>query len=126
MMRVLPALLTVLLSACAPVNIRGTVFSGEVGIIAAVPAGDKRLNDPGLPGVKVRVLQTGRSGAVVERTTDDQGRFSIPLEGTGALGSPMTIEASHAGHAFASESMPTPTQDTRVLIMLQPLRRPAP
>jgi hypothetical protein len=126
MMRALQVLLLVLLSACAPVNIRGTVFAGEVGIIAAVPADDARLKKPGLSGVKVRVLQTGRSGAVVERTTDEKGRFSVPLEGTGALGSPMTIEASLAGHAFASESMPTPTQNTRILIMLQPLRRPAP
>ncbi|MGP1272656.1 MAG: hypothetical protein ACTS22_04930 [Phycisphaerales bacterium] len=109
---------------CAPVSIRGTVIEGEISLIAVVDKSDPRLNQPGLGDAVVVVQQTGRSGAVVERDARGDGRFYVPLKGTGALSAPMGVEVRAPGYVRAiEESMPTPTKDQRLLVLLKPIGR---
>ena len=124
----LAALLSALgLGGCAPVSVRGTVISGEISLIAVVDKNDPRLEQPGIPDAKVVVRQTGRAGAVVERSSNTDGVFSVPLEGTGALSSPMGMVVSADGYLRANEeTMPTPTKDQRLLVLLKPMRRTEP
>ena len=114
-------LLGALVGGCAPVTIRGVVLPGEITTIAVVNQDDPRLKTPGIAEVDVTIYQTGTQGDVRSRTSNDLGRFGVPLRGTGALSKPLTIEARGEGYSPVRKSMPTPTTNERLLIYMQPL-----
>ena len=114
------------LVGCSPVNIKCKVLEGQLSTIAVVAGNDVRFEEDGIEGVEITVRQSGRAGDTVIRTTDDDGRASIPLAGTGALSRPMEVEVRAPGYVPAVTTMPTPTPGQRLLILLEPIRSRAP
>ncbi|MEM8756321.1 MAG: hypothetical protein AAGF47_00885 [Planctomycetota bacterium] len=114
-------------AACAPVAIRGTVIEGPISMIAVVDPDDPRLSQPGIAEATITVQQTGVIGPITERRSGEEGRFRLPLDGTGALSRPMSMQIAAEGYLAAVEpTMPTPGNDQRVLVVLQPMRQPSP
>ncbi|MEO0629708.1 MAG: hypothetical protein AAFY46_03145 [Planctomycetota bacterium] len=123
----LALLLTAGLVGCSPVKFRCIVLEGELSTIAVVSSSDPRFDQQGIEGAEITVRQTGRAGAVVTRSTNSQGRATIPLAGTGALSRPLGIKVAAPGFIPARiESMPTPTPGRGLVILLEPIGGSAP
>lgn len=111
------------LIGCSPVTIRGTVIEGELSTIAVISSSDPRFDEPGIAGAEVTIMQTGRTGDVISRTSNKDGKVALPLKGTGALSRPMRVEVRAPGYLPAViEQMPTPTSGQRLLVLLEPIR----
>lgn len=110
------------LVGCSPVKFKCIVLEGELSTIAVVSASDPRFNETGIEGAEVTIRQTGRAGAVVIRTTNENGRTTIPLAGNGALSRPLSVEVAAPGFIPARiPQMPTPTPGQGLVILLEPI-----
>ncbi|MEM9661091.1 MAG: hypothetical protein AAF937_02155 [Planctomycetota bacterium] len=115
-------LFTLVLGGCSPVRIKCVVLEGELSTIAVVSSSDPRFDEPGVAGAEIVVRQTGRAGDVIIRKTNERGRATIPLAGTGALSRPLSVEASAEGYIPARiAQMPTPTPGQGLLILIEPI-----
>ena len=112
-----------LLAACSPIVVKGKVIRGGLSMAATVPASDERLGDAGIKGVTIEAAQQGRLGEVVTATSRNDGSFSIPLKGNGSLSLPMTVKVTADGYLPAEVTLPTPTPEARLLVVLKPMRR---
>lgn len=109
----------------AAVTVRGKVVSGEVGLVAAVPSTDPRLNVQGLEGASVEIVGTAAplAGLVVaEGTTDRTGTFAVKLREPNAVRNPADFRVRAAGHGEVIGTMLIPPSDRRVLVLLKPSR----
>lgn len=110
------------LVACSPVKFKCIVLEGELSTIAVVSASDPRFDQTGVMGAEIIVRQTGRAGDVIVKTTNENGRATIPLAGTGALSRPLSVEVSAEGYIPARiGQMPTPTPGQALLILIEPI-----
>lgn len=114
--------LSLLVVGCAPVNVSGKVISGRLSVITAVPLNDTRLEGVGIAGANIKAQQEARQGTTLTAVADEQGVFSIPLKGDGALGQPITFTVEAEGYLSAQVSMPTPTPNEKLLVVLKPMR----
>jgi hypothetical protein len=114
--------LLVLIVGCAPVKVSGKVISGRLSVITAVPLSDPRLSGEGVVGAIVVANQEARQGTTLTAVADANGVFSIPLKGDGALGQPITFKVEADGFLSAQVTMPTPTPNEKLLVVLKPLR----
>ncbi|MBK7406092.1 MAG: DUF58 domain-containing protein [Phycisphaerales bacterium] len=69
-------------------TLAGRVIPGRAGLVTVVPSNDERLDDPGLGGVRVRVLAGGGgTSSLGEGVSKPDGSFSfrIPAVGSGRV-----------------------------------------
>ena len=121
-LRILTLPLVATLVACSPVLVKGKVIHGGLSMAATVPASDARLKDEGIEGVMIEAAQQGRLGEVVYAESKKDGSFTIPLKGNGSLSLPMTITVTADGYLPAKVTLPTPTPEARLLVVLKPMR----
>ncbi len=114
--------LTVLLTACAPVAVKGRVIAGELSVITAVPMGEARLSQPGVPGIRVIATQKINNNRTISAVSDKNGDFRIPLKGDAGLAQNLTFSIEGEGYLPVRVDMPTPTPQQRLLVVLKPLR----
>ncbi len=114
--------LSVFLTACAPVAVKGRVIAGQLSVIAAVQTGDPRLAEPGVPGMRVIATQKINNNRTISAVTDKNGDFRIPLKGDAGLAQNLTFSIEGEGYLPVQVEMPTPTPQQRLLVVLKPLR----
>ena len=114
--------LSAFITGCAPVKVTGKVISGRLSVITAVPLSDARLEGEGIALAQIIAVQEARQGTVLTFTADANGMFSIPLKGDGALGQPITFDVEAEGYLPAQVTMPTPTPNQKLLVVLKPMR----
>lgn len=114
--------LTFLLTACAPVSVKGRVIAGQLSVITAVPTGDSRLAEPGVPGIRVIATQKINNNRTISAVSDKNGDFRIPLKGDAGLAQNLTFSVEGEGYLPVRVDMPTPTPQQRLLIVLKPMR----
>lgn len=107
---------------CAPVSVKGKIISGNLSVITSVPNSDSRLEGPGVEGATITAVQEARETISLSATSDKDGLFSIPLKGDSALGQAMSFQVEAEGFLPARVSMPTPTPNETLLIVLKPMR----
>ncbi|PHQ82366.1 MAG: hypothetical protein COB69_02050 [Phycisphaera sp.] len=114
--------LSMLIIGCAPVKVTGKVISGRLSVITSVPPGDARLKGEGIAFANIVAVQEARHNTILTAVADANGMFSIPLKGDGALGRPITFEVQAEGYLPAQVTMPTPTPNQKLLVVLKPMR----
>jgi len=124
---VLPATVLVAALGCQPYELAGVVVAarGEPGGVRVVKQDDERLNSPGLAETTVILtldpdsLRPIRLGSV---TTDEQGRFRMPVDETGAgfLEYDLGVYARKKGFAPTWQQLPLPARGRRLVVLMQP------
>ena len=124
--RTLPALglllLPLLLGACSPVTVEGKVISGNLSVITSVIDGDARLEGGGIEGASIAAIREGRHLETMTATSDEDGEFKFPLKSDAALSRPMTYKVTAEGFLPAQVTLPTPTPNEKLLVVLKPIR----
>lgn len=111
-------------------TVTGKVIPGEVSFIGVVDASDKRLKDPGIPGVEVAAgTDPSRpvAAAVLGRgTSDKSGNVVVRIKDEGSYAGPFAFNATKDGYVPATGLMPIPSTDRRLLVILKPASAGAP
>lgn len=116
---VLFAILTV---GCSPVTVNGKIIAGNLSVITAVPVSDSRLEGEGVEGATISAVQEARATVTLTAVSDEEGVFAIPLKGDSALGQAMSFQVEAEGYLPARVTMPTPTPNESLLVVLKPIR----
>lgn len=115
--------LAILLTACAPVAVKGRVIAGQLSLITSVPTSDARLAEPGIEGVRIVATQKINNNRTILGVSDKDGNFRIPLKGDAGLAQNIAFSAEAEGYLPARIDMPTPTPQQRLLVVMKPLQR---
>ena len=112
------------LAGCHSYEMHGKVIAGADSAVLVVDRDDPRLDQPGIPGVVVRVTidpDRGR-GQTTSGISDMDGRFTVPVDvfAGGALDYESRVLARLAEHEPAMVTFRLPRSRQRVLIMLGP------
>ena len=111
-----------LLAGCAPLTMRGKVIQGAVAYVALVDETDARLDGPGVAGVRVwarSATSLGEESRLGQTTSDENGRFTLPIKNSNALNEQITVSARADGFALSRAQVFAPRRDQRVLVILQ-------
>lgn len=114
--------LTALAVGCSPVTVKGKVIAGNLSVITAVATTDSRLEGEGVGGATISAVQEARSTVTLTAVSDEEGVFAIPLKGDSALGQAMSFQVEAEGYLPARVTMPTPTPNESLLVVLKPIR----
>ncbi|MCA9274026.1 MAG: hypothetical protein KDA31_13395 [Phycisphaerales bacterium] len=114
--------LSALLVGCSPISVKGRVIAGQLSVITAVPTGDARLAQEGIPDVRILAVQQINNNRTTPAVSGKHGDFSIPLKGDAGLAKNLTFSVEADGYLPVRVEMPTPTPQQRLLIVLKPLR----
>lgn len=114
--------MTFVLTACAPVSVKGRVIAGQLSVITSVPKGDSRLEQPGVPGIRVIAIQKINNNRTISVVSGKNGDFRIPLKGDAGLAQNLTFSIEGEGYLPVRVDMPTPTPQQRLLVVLKPMR----
>ncbi len=104
-------------------TIAGKVIEGNMSFVGAVDDRDPRLEGPGLEGATITgIASAGPSeGATLGSiTTDKKGEFKLPVRIQRALIYPIEFTASHPGYLDARQTMSSPGEGRKLLIMMRP------
>jgi hypothetical protein len=118
------ALAALLLAGC-DYELQGVVVTGAVPEVRVVSRDDPRLQQGGLVHAQVvgtidpESLNAERLRAVV---TDEQGRFTLPVDATGAgmLEYKLGLFVRHTGFSPTEDTIDLPPSRKRLLIVLSP------
>ena len=94
------------LTACAKPRLEGLVIPGPIGVVAVIDSDDTRLDQVGIPGAHVRVSLTGNDRTLVDTTTDEEGRFSIPTTGDRMARGTVRVIVQAEGYARVDKTVP--------------------
>lgn len=105
--------------------VRGRVVSGTVGQAVSVSPQDERLQEQGLPGLKVYVLSKGGSasqgrGLYASAVSDEFGDFELEFPSGTFPSDVVTIQVSGEGIYTARSSTYMPTQGGNLLCIVIP------
>ena len=119
------ALCLLALTGCAGYRLQGVVIEGKTPAIFLVDKDDSRLTQPGLANAVVQVTidpheMSPKTLAPV--SSDDRGRFEAVVgePGAGLLEYQASILCRLTGYQAATQEMPLPPSDKRLLIVLVP------
>ncbi|GAB5495156.1 MAG: hypothetical protein Phyf2KO_02360 [Phycisphaerales bacterium] len=107
---------------CSPVTVKGKIIPGNLSVITAVPLSDSRLEGEGVAGATISAVQEARTSVTLTAESNEQGEFTIPLKGDSALGQAMSFQVEAEGYLPARVTMPTPTPNESLLVVLKPIR----
>ena len=120
-------MLMVLSVGCsAPYTLRGKVIPGNISYSLVVGNADERLDDPGIGGVKIRLVSDPdklKREIMGETITKSDGTFEIPFEtvGAGLMLYNVGITARLDGYApTVSSGFNLPPSARRVLVLMVP------
>lgn len=119
------------LTGCESYSMRGHVIRGDASYIEIVDADDERLDDRGIPGVRVGAhMDPGRLNRefLGSSTTDQNGSFELPIDefGAGFLEYDISVVAYKKGYLGAEQFFVMPPKEKRVLVILAPGNDPDP
>jgi hypothetical protein len=116
---------SVALGGCAATRtVRGKVLSGEAGIATVVPSNDLRLEEPGVPGVRVWITDgSSGMGSVAEATSKGDGSFSLRVP-EAAMTRRVDLHAGGDTVLEFSGSVLLPMDDRRLLVFIEPSSAP--
>lgn len=100
------ALATVLLPGCQTPRLEGVVVPGHLGVVAVIDSDDARLDQVGIPDARVRVRLTGNGRMLVDTTTDEEGRFSVPTSGEQMARGTVRVIVEADGYARIDRQVP--------------------
>lgn len=100
------ALAMAILPACAKPRLEGVVIPGPLGVVAVIDNDDTRLDQAGVPGAHVRVSLTGNGRTLVDTTTDEDGRFSVPTSGSQMARGTVRVIVEADGYARIDKTVP--------------------
>jgi hypothetical protein len=105
--------------------VQGKVIRGEIAFVGAVDGKDPRLTGPGLEGATVTARGTGNRSELTlgAATSNARGEFGLSLSDQNALLSTVEFWGHKPGHMDARTTMPVPTSDRKLLVIL-PERAP--
>ncbi len=95
-----------LLTACAKPRLEGVVMPGPIGVVAVIDGDDTRLDQVGIPEARVRVSLTGNTRVLVDTTTDEEGRFSVPSSGDQMARGTVRVVVEADGYARVDKTVP--------------------
>jgi hypothetical protein len=100
----------------------GKVIEGQIAFVGAVDGKDSRLSGPGLEGATVTARGTGgRSETTLSTATSNaKGEFKIDITDERALLTTVEFWGHKAGHVDARSTMPVPSSDRKLLVILPP------
>jgi hypothetical protein len=103
--------------------ISGKVIQGDVSMVGTVDRGDPRLKQSGLEGAEVSARGAGgRADRILADTKSGRsGDFTLRIHDHEAISHPAEFRGHLAGYADASQEMPLPPGDRRLLIVLKPV-----
>lgn len=100
------ALATVVLPGCQTPRLEGVVIPGPLGVVAVIDGDDTRLDQVGIPDAHVRVSLTGNGRTLVDTTTDEDGRFSVPTSGNQMARGTVRVVVEVDGYARVDKTVP--------------------
>jgi len=100
------AAVAVCLSACAKPRLEGLVIPGPIGVVAVIDGDDTRLDQVGIPDARVRISLTGNRRTLVDTTTDENGRFSVPTSGANMARGTVRVIVEATGYARIDKTVP--------------------
>jgi len=106
-------------------TVRGRVVTGSVGQAVAVSPEDERLEEDGIPGMKVVVMSKGGSasqgrGVYARATSDEFGDFELVFPGGTFPSDMVTIQVTGDGVFTARSTTYMPTQGGSLLCIVIP------
>ncbi|MEQ8317898.1 MAG: carboxypeptidase-like regulatory domain-containing protein [Phycisphaerales bacterium] len=100
------AIAAVLLPGCQTPRLEGVVVPGRLGVVAVIDDDDARLDQVGIPDARVRVRLTGNGRMLVDTTTDEEGRFSVPTSGEQMARGTVRVIVEADGYARIDRQVP--------------------
>lgn len=100
------ALAAVILPGCQTPRLEGVVIPGPLGVVAVIDRDDTRLDQVGIPDARVRVSLTGNGRMLVNTTTDEEGRFSVPTSGEQMARGTVRVIVEAEGYARIDKTVP--------------------
>lgn len=116
------------LAACSPYTVTGRVVRGDSSYMLLVEEGDPRLDEPGLPGVQMKLtVDPGKieRKVVAQEVSGPSGEVSLPVDelGAGLLDFTVGVIARKPGFSPAEGTFMLPKGGrTRLLIIMAPGR----
>jgi hypothetical protein len=100
--------------------VKGKVIGGQVAFVGAVDSKDERLSGPGLEGATVVARGTGTRSetTLATATSNPKGEFTLDVRDERSLLGTIEFRGRKAGHIDARATMPAPTSDRRLLVIL--------
>ena len=122
---------TLTFAGCGTYTLDGRVIRGEASYAEIVATDSERLQQKGMPGVRVGAhLNPGGLNRefLGSTTTGPNGEFSLPIDrvGAGFLEYDVSVVAYKDGYLGAEQFFVLPPDEKRVLIILAPGDDPAP
>lgn len=114
--------------ACSPYTVTGRVVRGDSSYMMLVDEGDPRLDEPGIPGVQLKLtVDPGKvqRKVVAQEMSGTGGEVSLPVDelGAGLLDFSVGVMARKAGFSPAEGFFQLPKGGSkRLLIVLSPGR----
>lgn len=108
------------LSGCSnSQSLTGRVLPGRAGLVTVVAADDPRMAEPGLGGVRVRVVRgAGTPGSLSEGVSQADGSFTLRVPAAGLSGR-VDVVASGDAVLTARGSIYIPSGGRRVLVIVE-------
>ncbi|MEQ9095973.1 MAG: carboxypeptidase-like regulatory domain-containing protein [Phycisphaerales bacterium] len=100
------ALTAIVLPGCQTPRLEGVVIPGPLGVVAVIDRDDTRLDQVGIPDAHVRVSLTGNGRTLVDTTTDEEGRFSVPTSGDQMARGTVRVIVEADGYARIDKTVP--------------------
>ena len=113
------------ITGCQTYQLQGVVLDGSVAAIIVVNRTDPRLEQPGVPDATVDLTldpSTLKPIHVGTTTTDEEGRFGIEVDqsGAGFLEYEAGVLCHVKGYGTVYQTLPLPHDDKRLLIIVGP------
>jgi hypothetical protein len=101
-------------------TVLGKVIPGEIAFIGAVDVSEARLDGPGLEGATVTARGTGSRSETTLGTavSNARGEFAVSLSDQEVLLGTVEFWGHKPGYLAARTTMPVPTADRKLLVIL--------